>query len=78
MDGRWQLDDPAPRKLSKAEIDSALLEEGDLLLTKSSGSSLHIGKTTLVTAEIAEMSCCYSNFMQRIRTKVTFLPKLAW
>ena len=78
VDGRWQLDNPASRKLSEPDIDGALLDEGDLLLTKSSGSSLHIGKTTLVTAEIAEMRCCYSNFMQRIRTKPTFLPKLAW
>ncbi len=78
VDGKWQLDNPAPRKLTEPEINSALLAEGDLLLTKSSGSSLHIGKTTLVTAEIAAMRCCYSNFMQRIRTKTTFLPKLAW
>ena len=78
VDGRWQLDDPAPRKLTESEINAALLSEGDLLLTKSSGSSLHIGKTTLVTAEIAAMRCCYSNFMQRIRTKASFSPKLAW
>lgn len=78
VDGHWKLDDPAPRKLSESEINSSLLAENDLLLTKSSGSSLHIGKTTLVTAEIAAMRCCYSNFMQRIRLKATFLPKLAW
>ena len=76
--GRWQIEDPAPRKLSEAEISGSLLAEGDLLLTKSSGSSLHIGKTTLVTAEIAAMRCCYSNFMQRIRTKKSLLPHLAW
>jgi type I restriction enzyme S subunit len=78
VDGKWKLDDPALRKLSESEINGSLLAENDLLLTKSSGSSLHIGKTTLVTAEIAAMRCCYSNFMQRIRVKPTFLPKLAW
>ena len=78
VDGHWKIDDPAPRKLSESEINSSLLAENDLLLTKSSGSSLHIGKTTLVTAEIAAMRCCYSNFMQRIRMAATFLPKLAW
>jgi type I restriction enzyme, S subunit len=78
VDGHWKLDDPAHRKLSESEINGSLLAESDLLLTKSSGSSLHIGKTTLVTAEIAAMRCCYSNFMQRIRMKSTFLPKLAW
>ncbi|NNM70027.1 MAG: restriction endonuclease subunit S [Gallionella sp.] len=77
-DGHWKIDDPAPRKLSESEINGSLLAEDDLLLTKSSGSSLHIGKTTLVTAEIAAIRCCYSNFMQRIRMKSTFLPKLAW
>jgi type I restriction enzyme S subunit len=46
VDGKWQIEDPAPRKLSKVQRDAALLNEGDLLLTKSSGSSLHIGKTT--------------------------------
>ena len=76
--GQWKIDDPATRKLSDVEINSSLLKDGDLLLTKSSGSSLHIGKTTLVTSEIAAMKCCYSNFMQRIRTKPTFLPALAW
>ena len=78
VNGHWKLDDPAPRKLSKSEINAALLIEGDLLFTKSSGSSLHIGKTTLVTAEIEAMRCCYSNFMQRIRTAKTFTPELAW
>ena len=76
--GHWRMDDPAPRKLSKTERAAALLAEGDLVVTKSSGSSLHIGKTTIVTAEIAAAGCCYSNFMQRIRTRSTFLPKLAW
>ena len=78
VDGHWRMDDPAPRKLSKTERAVALLAEGDLVVTKSSGSSLHIGKTTIVTAEIAATGCCYSNFMQRIRTRATFLPKLAW
>ena len=78
VDGNWKIKDPAPRKLAVAEKTYALLLAGDLLVTKSSGSSLHIGKTTLVTAEIAALECCYSNFMQRIRTKPGFNPKFAW
>jgi type I restriction enzyme S subunit len=78
VDGRWQIEEPAQRKLNALEKVSALLKDGDLLVTKSSGSSLHIGKTTLVTPEVAELNCCYSNFMQRIRTKPSLLPKLAW
>lgn len=77
-EGHWKLDDPAPRKLSYDDKTFALLLCGDLLVTKSSGSSLHIGKTTIVSAEIQDMGCCYSNFMQRIRTRQSFLPKLAW
>jgi type I restriction enzyme S subunit len=78
VDGRWRIDDPARRKLSTAEKNAALLAEGDLVVTKSSGSALHIGKTTIVTPEIAAMGCCYSNFMQRIRTRPSFKSMLAW
>jgi len=78
VDGNWRITDPAPRKLSAKEKASALLVEGDLVVTKSSGSSLHIGKTTLVTAEIAQQGYCYGNFMQRLRVNSSFTPKLAW
>jgi type I restriction enzyme S subunit len=78
IDGRWKIEEPAFRKLTKAERNSALLQEGDLLITKSSGSALHIGKTTLVDRAIHDMGCCYSNFMQRLRLRPTYLPKLAW
>lgn len=78
VDGNWRLIDPAPRKLSAKEKASALLVQGDLVVTKSSGSSLHIGKTTLVTAGIAQQGCCYGNFMQRLRVNSRFTPKLAW
>ncbi|RWB91329.1 MAG: restriction endonuclease subunit S [Mesorhizobium sp.] len=78
VDGRWVIEDPALRKLGSTEREAALLDKGDLLVTKSSGSSLHIGKTTLVDDEVAKLSCCYSNFMQRLRTKPTLSPRLAW
>jgi type I restriction enzyme S subunit len=72
------MDDPAPRKLSASDKSFALLRTGDLVVTKSSGSSLHIGKTTIVNDEIERLGCCYSNFMQRIRTNQLLLSKLAW
>ena len=78
IDGRWQITDPALRKLSGDERIAATLEKGDLLLTKSSGSALHIGKTTIVNDEIAGLKCCYSNFMQRLRTKQSLSPMVAW
>ena len=78
IDGEWRLDDPAFRKLSHTERNSTLLKEGDLVVTKSSGSAAHIGKTTIVHAELASIRCCYSNFMQRIRLQASLHPRLAW
>jgi type I restriction enzyme, S subunit len=77
-DGRWKINDPAVRRLSDNELTGSLLEEGDLVVTKSSGSSLHIGKTTLVSAEVAKLRCCYSNFMQRIRVRRSSIPAFLW
>lgn len=78
LDGTWQIAAPARRLLSPKEQNESRLVEGDLVITKSSGSSKHIGKTSLVTPEIAAMGCCFSNFMQRIRLDATVKPKLAW
>jgi type I restriction enzyme S subunit len=78
VDGTWQIIAPARRLLSPKEQTESRLVEGDLVITKSSGSSKHIGKTSLVTPEIAAMGCCFSNFMQRIRLDATVEPRLAW
>lgn len=78
VDGEWKINDPAPRALSERDKRSTLLKKGDLVVTKSSGSSLHIGKTTLVSEEVEAMNCCFGNFMQRLRTKSSLLPKHAW
>lgn len=55
-----------------------MLFAGDLLITKSSGSALHIGKTTIVNAEVEALACCYSNFMQRLRVNCQLMPIFAW
>ncbi|MCF7220893.1 hypothetical protein [Marilutibacter chinensis] len=78
VDGYWQIGEPAMRKLADRDRLSALLQEGDLLVTKSSGSALHIGKTTLVDESVAAMGACYSNFMQRLRLDGQLSPRLAW
>ena len=78
VDGGWRIEDPALRKLADSEKSTALLALGDLVVTKASGSSLHIGKTALVSREVADLNACYSNFMQRIRMKKSFDAKLAW
>ena len=64
--GGWRITAPARIELPLREQESALLEAGDLVVTKSSGSQAHIGKTSLVDSEIAQLRCCFSNFMQRL------------
>ena len=75
VDGTWSIDNPATRKLTASEIASSLLEKGDLVVTKASGSELHIGKTSLVTDDVAALSACYSNFMQRLRVNIRTEPR---
>ena len=76
IDGQLVIIDPAKRHLSKTEIENAILKEGDLIITKSSGSPSHIGKTSIIDREVALMNCCFSNFIQRIR--VGGIAKYYW
>lgn len=79
LEGDWCLSDPAKRHLSSQEKSMAILQKGDILVTKSSGSLIHIGKATLVSSQIEKQKCCYSNFMQRLRVKPTqALPSYLW
>ena len=75
IDGKWDLSDPMRRLLSNSEIEKTLLFEGDIVLTKSSGSPDHIGKSVIVNTKVENLKCCYSNFVQRIRFKKSN-PKL--
>ena len=68
----------AIRLLSPKEVDEKSLKCGDLVITKSSGSQSHIGKTSLVNAEIEALGSCFSNFMQRLRPKPTMSSKWIW
>jgi putative type I site-specific restriction-modification system, S subunit len=76
IEGKLQIISPASRHLSKDEIKQALLFEGDLIITKSSGSSAHIGKTSIIDEPTSSLRCCFSNFLQRIRIKGC--PKFYW
>ncbi|HVA29213.1 MAG TPA: restriction endonuclease subunit S [Candidatus Baltobacteraceae bacterium] len=78
VNGKWAIEDPMPRALSAREKHDALLREGDLLVTKSSGSDLHIGKTTIVDRDISRNGYCYSNFMQRLRTNANLRPQFLY
>lgn len=77
VDGKWIIEEPAKRDLSGIKYENCRILKNDLLMTKSSGSSLHIGKTTLADDYFDENECYYSNFIQRIRVK-NINPKLVW
>ncbi len=76
--GEWAISDPAIRKLSAKEYAAFRLLEGDIVVTKSSGSLEHIGKSTIVTRESSAIGAAYSNFMQRLRLKSGILPSYIW
>lgn len=78
VDGRWNINEPAIRELSVAELNAARLEVGDIVLTKTSGSPKHIGKSTLVDENIASIPACHGNFMQRLRVKPEVSPGFLW
>ncbi len=78
VDGRWIIDNPARRLLSAHESRQARLEVGDLVVTKSSGSELHIGKTCIVDPSVAALDCCFSNFMQRLRLRHRHTVRYFW
>ena len=78
LDGGWRIEEPARRVLSESEKRYYVLETGDLVVTKSSGSSLHIGKTSLVTIGVATLGACFSNFVQRLRLSNSVDPLLAF
>ena len=48
------------------------------MVTTSSGSALHIGKTGIVTKEVEALGCCFSNFMQRLRVGRDGVPRFVW
>ena len=78
VDGSWRIHDPALRKLTAHDRLEVVLEEGDLVVTKSSGSELHIGKTSYVDKKVASVRPCFSNFMQRLRLDVNCVSRVYW
>ena len=79
IDGEWSIINPAKRDLSGINYSKCRILPNDLLMTKSSGSSLHIGKTTLAGDYFNNNECYYSNFMQRLRVRgERCAPKYLW
>ena len=79
IDGNWEVIAPAKRDLSVIpNKEYFLIRAGDLLVTKSSGSDLHIGKTTLADEAIEKGHYYYSNFLQRLRFDGSTAPRFVW
>ena len=78
VDGKWSIDNPARRLLTEREVVQTRLDVGDLVVTKSSGSQLHIGKTSIVDRSVADLGCGFSNFMQRLRLNCRHEARFYW
>ena len=78
VDGYWDIQSPAMRDLSEIKLEPYKIHKGDLLMTKSSGSASHIGKTTIAGDYFDEHECYYSNFIQRLRCNNRCIPLFVW
>ncbi len=78
LDGGWKIDDPAVRSVPEPERSKKRLRVGDLVVVKSSGSPEHLGKTAIVDAEVAALSPCFANFVQRLRPSRTADSRYIW
>ena len=66
---RIKFDDVAYRVLSRSELAKYRLEEGDIIITKSSGSKEHIGKCALFYKPNDSQEYYFSNFTLRLKAK---------
>jgi type I restriction enzyme S subunit len=78
LGGGWSIDEPAIRAIPAGERARKLLRTGDLVVVKSSGSAQHLGKTALVTCDVAAMRPCFANFVQRLRPSSSGDPRYLW
>jgi type I restriction enzyme S subunit len=70
LDGRMDFTDVAVRAVAKERAKRYVLEDGDILLNRSSGSREHIGKLSLFRQPDGdEHPYSFSNFVQRLRVK---------
>jgi type I restriction enzyme S subunit len=66
------------RSISLADYARNKLLKNDLMITKSSGSFLHIGKVSIVNSEMEKFGYCCSNFMQRLQVSKQHFAKYFW
>lgn len=57
----------AKRHIPEKLLSKYLLQEGDIIITKSSGSQDHIGKSILIDEILEDGNYSFANFMQLIR-----------
>ncbi|MFE0491737.1 restriction endonuclease subunit S [Streptomyces griseoaurantiacus] len=76
LDGSIDPREPALRSLNSHERTRTRLFEGDILVVRSSGSDLHLGKAGYVNARSAGLS--FSNFLQRLRFHPAYNSRFAW
>ena len=78
LDGSWRIFDPAVRQVSEADRLRKRLTPGDIVVVKSSGSPEHLGKSAIVTKEVAAMNPCFANFVQRLRPSSPTDSRYIW
>ncbi len=78
QNSNWVFGDVARRHLTEKQLRRYQLKEGDILITKSSGSKKHIGKAAYVNDSIEDRKVAFSNFMQRIQFGNYILPKFSF
>ena len=78
VDGNWRIKNPAMRNLENLNLEELIIKPNDLLITKSSGSHEHIGKTTIADSSFEGKEIYYSNFLQRIRINKDNNAKFIW
>jgi len=78
QNSNWVFGDVARRHLTEKQLRRYQLKEGDILITKSSGSKKHIGKAAYVDDSVEDRKVAFSNFMQRIRFDNRTLPKFSF
>lgn len=66
LDGGWSINDPAVRSIPPTQLRQKRLCNGDLVVVTSSGSAKHLGKTAIVTPEVAARGATFANFVQRL------------
>ena len=78
LDGSWRIHDPAVRHISGVDKVRKRLSYGDIVVVKSSGSPEHLGKSAIVTEEVATMGPCFANFVQRLRPSPSADSRYIW